>query len=214
MILPVAHEPDYRGPDSVAVVVNKQHALPRGFRPRRLVVPHIRFTFSGFHEKRQVRSDVASPLRRLFKAAGGDGLPLAGVSGYRSETTQRDLYDAQVAQRGRKAADRVVARPRHSEHETGLAIDVSGADGRCQATACFADRPEADWLARHAPDYGFIIRYPADGEPSTGYAYEPWHLRYIGKALARQIAASGLTLEDYAASSPSTTRSRLSTTAR
>jgi D-alanyl-D-alanine carboxypeptidase len=206
--------PDFRHADSKAVLVNKRFALPREWKPHRLVVPRVRFTFAGFHEKRQVRSDVAKPLQRLFAAAERDGVPLAGVSAYRSERTQRDLYAAKVASSGRKAADRVVARPRHSEHETGLAIDVSGADGRCQAEPCFAHTPQAEWLETNAPAYGFIVRYPEDGEASTGYAYEPWHLRYVGVRLARAVTASGLTLEDFAALTPSASRTRPSTAAR
>ncbi|MDA0165942.1 M15 family metallopeptidase [Solirubrobacter ginsenosidimutans] len=192
-----AHGPDFRDPNSVATLVTPRIALPRGFQPRRLVVPNVRFTFTGFAEKRQVRDDVAGPLRRLFAAASADGVPLAGVSGYRSEATQRSLYADQVARDGRQQADRVVARPRHSEHETGLAIDVSGADGRCQAEACFAGTREARWIAAHAPDYGFIVRYPKGAEAITGYEYEPWHLRYVGVRLAREVAASGVTLDEF-----------------
>jgi zinc D-Ala-D-Ala carboxypeptidase len=186
-----------RHPAAVDVLVNKRVRLPAGYRPPDLVVPHVPFIFSGFDEKRQLRRVAARALERLFAAAAGDGVPLAGVSGYRSEATQRSLFSLYTRQMGRAAAARVSALPGHSEHQTGLAIDVTGADGRCPATACFAATPAARWLARHAPGYGFVVRYPADGEASTGYAYEPWHLRYLGRTLAMALAGSRLTYEQY-----------------
>ena len=87
--------------------------------------------------------------------------------------------------------------PGHSEHETGLAIDVSGSDGKCAATDCFGDTMEAKWLAEHAAEYGFIIRYPKGKESITGYKYEPWHLRYVGVQIASEIAEQASTLEEY-----------------
>lgn len=92
---------------------------------------------------------------------------------------------------------RYSAVPGHSEHQTGLAIDVSGSDGKCAASDCFAGTPEADWIAQHAPEYGFIIRYPEGKEAITGYKYEPWHIRYVGVDIAKDIAAQNLTLEEY-----------------
>jgi D-alanyl-D-alanine carboxypeptidase len=171
--------------------------LPVGFKPRNLVVPKVGFIFSGFDEKRQLRQIAAGPLQQLFRAAAGAGVPLAGVSGYRSEATQRSLFESYVAEMGLAAASRVSAPPGHSEHETGLAIDVTGADGACPASSCFAGTPEARWLAAHAARYGFVIRYPANGEASTGYSYEPWHLRYLGGPLARRLIASHLTYEEF-----------------
>lgn len=87
--------------------------------------------------------------------------------------------------------------PGHSEHETGLAIDVSGSDGKCAAEDCFGGTKEAEWLAKHAPEYGFIIRYPEGKEDITGYKYEPWHLRYVGTEISSDIAERGITLEEY-----------------
>ena len=183
-------------PGAVDVLVNKRVRLPAGWAPRRLVVPRVPFTFAGFHEKRQLRPVAARAVEALFADAAADGTPLAGVSGYRSEATQRSLFEYHVGRLGRAEARRVSARPRHSEHETGLAIDVTGSDGRCPAEPCFAGTPAARWLEQHAPDHGFVVRYPEDGEASTGYAYEPWHLRYLGPRRARALADSGLTYEE------------------
>jgi zinc D-Ala-D-Ala carboxypeptidase len=188
-----------RHPHAVDVLVNKRVRLPDGFVARPLVVPDVPFTFAGFQEKRQLRRVAARALQRLFAAARADGVPLAGVSGYRSEARQRQLFDAQVRRRGYAMAVRLSAQPRHSEHETGLAIDVSGADGVCQATSCFAGTPAARWLAVHAAEHGWIVRYPAGQEQVTGYIHEPWHLRYLGRRLARAVADSGLAYDAYLA---------------
>ena len=114
------------------------------------------------------------------------------MSGYRSYNTQKGLYNYYVNRDGREAADRYSARPGHSEHSTGLAMDVSGIDGKCAATDCFGETPEAAWLAENVYDYGFIIRYPEGKEHITGYKYEPWHLRYVGVDIAREIRELGL----------------------
>ena len=112
-------------------------------------------------------------------------------SGFRSYATQAQLYQSYVNQEGQAAADRYSARPGYSEHQTGLAFDVIGTDGQL-----VEDAGAAQWLLDHAPDYGFVVRYPRGKESVTGYMHEEWHLRYIGKE-AKDIAASGLTLEEY-----------------
>ena len=112
-------------------------------------------------------------------------------SGFRSYATQAQLYQSYVNQEGQAAADRYSARPGYSEHQTGLAFDVIGTDGQL-----VEDSSAAQWLLEHAPDYGFVVRYPRSKESITGYMHEEWHLRYIGKE-AKDIAASGLTLEEY-----------------
>ena len=112
-------------------------------------------------------------------------------SGFRSYATQAQLYQSYVNQEGQAAADRYSARPGYSEHQTGLAFDVIGTDGQL-----VEDSSAAQWLLEHAPDYGFVVRYPRGKESITGYMHEEWHLRYIGKE-AKDVAASGLTLEEY-----------------
>ncbi len=112
-------------------------------------------------------------------------------SGFRSYATQAQLYQSYVNQEGQAAADRYSARPGYSEHQTGLAFDVIGTDGQL-----VEDAGAAQWLLDYAPDYGFVVRYPCGKESVTGYMHEEWHLRYIGKE-AKEIAASGLTLEEY-----------------
>lgn len=184
-------------PDDVAVLVDRQRRLPEGYEPTDLVEAQVPFTFANPDPKRFLRRDVATATVELFGAAAVDGLPLRAVSGFRSEASQRDLHSAYVARDGLAAADRYSARPGHSEHQTGLAIDVTSLDGTCPAEDCFAGRPEATWLAEHAHEHGFIVRYPADGEALTGYSYEPWHLRFVGVELATALHRDGLTLDEW-----------------
>lgn len=184
-------------PGDLAVLVNKQVMLPVGYRPADLVEPNVPFIFSEKSEKRLLRKEAAQALEQMFAGAKKAGIFLAGVSGYRSFDTQRDLYNYYVRTQGEATARQYSAGPGHSEHQTGLAMDVSGSTGKCAADDCFADTPEAKWLAAHAVEYGFIIRYPKGKEAITGYAYEPWHVRYLGKSLAEKVAASGLTLDEY-----------------
>ena len=112
-------------------------------------------------------------------------------SGFRSYATQAQLYQSYVNRAGQAAADRYSARPGYSEHQTGLAFDVIGTDGNL-----VEDESAAQWLLDHAADYGFVVRYLKGKESVTGYMHEEWHLRYVGKE-AKEIAASGLTLEEY-----------------
>lgn len=191
-------------PDSLIVLVNKQHRLPNNFKPSDLVDPNVPFIFSGKSEKRLMRKEAADALEKMFAGAKKDGLELAGVSAYRSESTQRVLFDNYAKKDGEAAARKYSALPGTSEHETGLAIDVSGIKGACAAQDCFGDTKEAAWLAQHATEYGFILRYPKGKEDSTGYQYEPWHLRYVGRNVAAEINKSGLTMEEFYNDVPAT----------
>ena len=112
-------------------------------------------------------------------------------SSYRSYQDQESLYNSYAAERGTEAADEVSSRPGHSEHQTGLTFDVNTTEDS------FAGTPEANWLAEHCAEYGFIIRYPEGKEDKTGYVYEPWHIRYLGKEKAEAVTKSGLCLEEY-----------------
>ncbi|CEH27986.1 peptidase M15 [Aneurinibacillus migulanus] len=184
-------------PHNVAVMVNKQFSLPENYEPTDLVYPNVRFTFKEKIEKRKMRKEAAEALEKMFAGAEKDGVYLAGVSAYRSHKTQTAVFNRYVKKDGEEKAKTYSAVPGHSEHETGLAIDVSGSDGRCAAEDCFAGTKEAEWLAKHAPEYGFIIRYPEGKESITGYKYEPWHIRYVGTDIAKNIAERNITLEEY-----------------
>lgn len=178
------------------LLVNKRHGLPARYRPRDLVEPRVRFLAGTSDEGRLLRRRAARALERLFAAAARDGLALAGVSGFRSFASQRALFAGYARERGVENAAHVSARAGHSEHQTGLAVDIAGADGRCAASRCFAGSRAARWLGRHAAEHGFVVRYPRGGEGVTGYVHEPWHLRYVGRALAAEATATGRTLDE------------------
>ena len=131
-------------------------------------------------------------LMKLLAAMREAGFPISDhYSGFRSYETQVQLYQSYVNQDGKAEADRYSARPGYSEHQTGLAFDVIGTDGDL-----VTEEKAAQWLLDHAADYGFVVRYLKGKEKETGYMAEEWHLRYIGKE-AKEITASGLTLEEY-----------------
>lgn len=184
-------------PNDATILVNKQYKLPDNYEPKDLVYPNVPFIFSEKIEKRKLRKVAAKALEEMFAGAEKDGIHLAGASGYRSQSTQVTIYNNYVGKDGVKKADRYSARPGHSEHQTGLAIDVSGTSGECAVEECFADTPEAKWIAEHAHEYGFILRYPKDKENLTGYMYESWHIRYVGKEIAKEVYDQDITLEEY-----------------
>lgn len=184
-------------PEAISVLVNKYFKLPDNYNPHDLVTTNIPFLTSASAEKRQLRSEAAQAIAELFAGAKAQGINLLGVSGYRSHATQVSLFNHYVQQDGYEKARTYSALPGTSEHETGLSIDVTGGDGRCPAEDCFGGTAEAAWLQDHVADYGFIIRYPNGKDAITGYKYEPWHIRYVGKAIASEIMKHGSTLEEY-----------------
>ncbi len=156
------------------MIVNKTYSIPSSYSPGDLT------------------DECRAAFRELQDAAASEaGLSMYVVSGYRSYSTQDGLYNRYVARDGQAEADTYSARPGHSEHQTGLAIDVNS------VTYAFADTAEGQWLAANAHRFGFIIRYPKGKQEITGYAYEPWHIRFVGKALAPLVYDSGLCLEEY-----------------
>jgi len=182
---------------SLYVLVNKQRNLPSDYEPKDLVVPDVPFSFSGNSPKKQMRKEAASALEKLFKAASEDGIKLKAVSGYRSYSTQKSIFESNVKRKGEKVANRTSARPGQSEHQTGLAMDISSASVSYGLEESFGDTKEGQWLAKYASEYGFIIRYPKGKEGITGYSYEPWHVRYVGKIVAKDVTRKEVTLEQY-----------------
>lgn len=182
---------------SIYVLVNKQRNLPSSYVPEDLVVPDVPFSFAGDSPKKQMRKEAARALEALFRAAEKDGIELKAVSGYRSYATQKSIFESNASKKGEEVANRTSARPGQSEHQTGLAMDISSAGVGYALEESFGKTKEGKWLAKHAPDHGFIIRYLKGEEPITGYSYEPWHVRYVGKEIAKDITNKGETLERY-----------------
>ncbi len=178
-------------------VVNKTRPLPPGYEPADLLIPDVKRRLSGV-EQMQISSKVEPALKEMFDRASAEGVILVFGSGYRSEALQRQFYNTYVAQDGQASADRLSARPGTSEHQTGLAFDATSTSQTCHLETCFENTPEGRWLIDNSYKFGFIIRYPKDKENITGYSYEPWHLRYVGKELANEMhKTSILTLEEF-----------------
>jgi D-alanyl-D-alanine carboxypeptidase len=174
---------------SLQVVVNKHRKLnPQSYVPSRMV------RIQG----QSLRAEAADAYKKFASAAKKAGVSIVPVSGYRSYNQQASLYNNYVLQYGQETADTLAARPGYSEHQTGLAMDIGNPGGTCALDPCFANTPAGKWAAEHADDYGFIIRYPKGAEATTGYTYEPWHLRYVGTSLVEDMNDGGfLTLEDF-----------------
>ncbi len=183
-------------PDDIHVVVNKDRSLPEGYYPDDLVVPNIPFSFSDVVEKSHLRAEAAEAIERLFELADEDGIELYAVSGFRSYERQVEVFNYSAETNGQEEAETTSAHPGHSEHQTGLAMDVSSRSNNLELTEAFGETEEGRWLAENAHRAGFIIRYLEGEEDITGYSYEPWHIRYVGD-IAEEIFQKGITLEEF-----------------
>jgi zinc D-Ala-D-Ala carboxypeptidase len=180
-----------------ATLINATHSLqPQNYVPPNLVVPSVPLTNPPSDPEMQLAAPAAQALTKLFAAAQAENITLALSSGYRSYNDQALLYTDSLASEGTMATE-AVAPPGASEHQTGLAADVILSNYFCAAQGCFALTRAAAWLQQHAVQYGFIVRYPLYGQASTGYEYEPWHLRYLGTPLADRVYDSQKTLEEF-----------------
>ncbi len=184
-------------PGSLWWIVSRERPLPDGYEPSNLEVPDTQLRLAATAEQMQLRGTVATATEAMFAAAQSDGIELVFGSGYRSESLQAQFYNSYVARDGQEAADRYSAHPGTSEHQTGLAFDVTSLSGACHLEICFEDLPEGQWVQDNAHDYGFIIRYLDGKENITGYQYEPWHLRYVGEELANELHENGQTMEEF-----------------
>lgn len=166
------------------VIANKTYSLPSNFAPNNLVA------INGYIK---VVDYVKDAFLSLSSDAKAIGLNIYASSGYRSYSNQKYIYENYVSMDGKENADRYSARAGYSEHQTGLAIDVNTID------MTFDNTSESVWLRENAYKYGFIIRYPKGKEDITGYMYEPWHIRYVGKELSNKLYKDGsyITLEEY-----------------
>lgn len=174
---------DLDSPDSMTVVVNKLRPLPSDYEPTDLVELPAQLG----SDQHSLREEAANATQTMFEAAQEAGISLTVVSAYRSYEYQTELYDNYVRQHGMDATNRMSARPGYSEHQTGLALDVDTPDGQHTLSQSFGETDAGQWLAEHAHDYGFVIRYPKDAHDYTGFQYEPWHLRYFGEQYAQYI---------------------------
>ena len=185
-----------QNPQDILILVNKQNRAP--VVPVTLVKPNVTPTKEGYEENIYMRPEAAAALEELFDGAAEAGLTLYATSGFRSYSTQKAIWDRKLEKMNEAAANKSVAKPGYSEHQTGLAMDVEGETTKGTGlTEAFGSSPEGIWLAEHCHEYGFIIRYPKDKINITGYIYEPWHIRYVGREAAKEITELGVTFEEY-----------------
>ncbi|WP_147103002.1 M15 family metallopeptidase [Nesterenkonia populi] len=182
-------------PDSTYVLVNKRNPL----EPADHVPSDLReLDIFQHYEGQQLREEAAGALEELFAAAAEEGHALAVTTAYRDYEHQFALYDSWYWEHGQEWTDARSARPGYSEHQTGLAVDILTEDSHPdELLESFGGMPEGEWVAEHAHEFGFIIRYPEGAEDITGYQYEPWHLRYLGVEAAAEVFEEGVTLEEH-----------------
>lgn len=170
-------------------IVNKDHRLSPGYKPALQTIPGTSI---------RLAPEAVAAYTKMRTAAKKEKISLAAVSGYRSYARQKAVFAAWSRKLGVKQASRVSARPGTSEHQTGLALDVGAANGRCTLATCFANTREGKWLSKNAHRFGFIMRYPKGAEKATGYDFEPWHYRYVGTTIARDMKTKKIkALEQY-----------------
>lgn len=160
------------------LVVNKEFGLPRNFA-------------SGLN------SEVIEAFNEMKKDAKEEGIIINIRSGFRDTDTQEALFNSYAQRDGIEKANRYSAKPGHSEHETGLTIDITDEHNNRSIGDWFNETEQAKWLYENAHKYGFILRYPNGKEHITGYKYESWHYRYVGTEHSKNFAMNDLTLEEY-----------------
>lgn len=181
---------EVKNPNNIKVLVNKNKCLPPQFIPKNLVKLNLSYSL----EDKYLRKEAATALDKLIKDSLKFNYHLVVVSAYRSYDYQKNLYNQYIKDKGKKYADACSARPGHSEHQTGLSFDIMGSN---QDYDKFEEAEEFKWMKNNAYKYGFILRYPKGKEYITGFKYEPWHYRYVGKTAAKKIFLEQITLEEY-----------------
>nr|WP_307405148.1 M15 family metallopeptidase [Neobacillus ginsengisoli] len=187
-----------QNPTNILALINKKYLLPANYIPDDLVHPDVPFSFGDLkQEKSYMRKEAADALAQMFNDAKKSGIELYAVSGYRSYSRQKTLFDAEINQVGKEKAVQAVAIPGSSEHQSGLAMDIASKSTNLNLTEGFAGTREGKWLEENAHRFGFILRYPKGKEGITNYEYEPWHFRYVGVKAAKVIYQHDWTLEEY-----------------
>ncbi len=191
--------------DNYLILVNKTHPLSKDYWPDDMVTVSKTVAGVGNADTHKLRKVAADALEEMFAAAAKDGVDIALRTGFRSYSYQDSLFKSYVANHGEAEANTFSARPGESEHQSGLCCDLGGKSEGYALSYSFGGTAEGKWVAEHAHEYGFIIRY-IDGktvngqmQPGeiTGYVFEPWHIRYVGADVAAEIVEKGITFEEY-----------------
>lgn len=177
------------------VLINRDNRLDKSYVPSNLKKSEAKFL--EYVQDNNLESATSAAAKKMFDAAAQDGISLIGVSGYRSYSLQKKLYEARVREKGEEKTRAYTAEPGASEHQSGLAIDILCNEYQTLDEG-FENTDAFTWLTENCYKYGFILRYLKGKEDITGYNYEPWHFRYIGnEEIAEDIMNRGLTFEEY-----------------
>lgn len=186
-----------RDGNDLLVLVNKEYKLPSTYAP----VDLVKASNSGIRrgESYYLRSILISDLKDMILSAKEGGIDLSIVSGYRSYSTQVSTYNYWLSKNNNDVeyVDTFSARPGHSQHQLGTVIDFSSSEIGDALGDSFGNTKASNWLVENAYKYGFVISFPKGYESVTGYKYESWHYRYIGKSNALEMRNSGMILENY-----------------
>ena len=174
------------------ILVNKYNYLEKDYVPNNLEKVSTVYALSNM----KLVNVAKNAYEQMAKDASKDKRKLVIMSAYRSYDYQVNLYNRYVKKDGKDKADTYSGRPGYSEHQTGLAFDLY--NGKTVYTR-FEETKEFDWMQENAYKYGFILRFPKDKEKETGYVYEAWHYRYVGKEIAKEIKEKNICLEEYIA---------------
>lgn len=181
---------DIKNPDSLMVLVNKLNRLQSNYVPHDLEQISLNYATNN----KFLRKEAKENFEKLSSDAKKIGYSIIAVSAYRDYDYQENLFNNYVKEKGENYALKCSAKAGHSEHQTGLSVDVMGSNNDYDQ---FEKSKEFDWMKNNSYKYGFILRYPKGKEYITGFKYEPWHYRYIGKDIASIIYTEGITLEEY-----------------
>ena len=180
--------------DWATVLVDTERSIPSSYGPADLRnIADAGFTLT---DGVAVRALVVADLNALRQAAADNGTPIGILAAYRSFAQQQDLYDRRVDELGASEAGSRVARPGHSEHQLGTTLDVAS-EGDTDVDQTWGSSLAGQWIATNAHKYGFLLSYPMEAQGRTCYDFEPWHIRYVGRELAADVIASGLTLREF-----------------
>ena len=179
-----------KNPENILVLVNKNNKLNENYIPNDLKKISLEYST----EDKYLREEAKLAFEKLSKDAKKKNYTIIAASAYRSFNYQEKLYNYYIETKGIEYADLCSARPGHSEHQTGLAVDVMGSNHDYDN---FEESIEFNWMKDNSHKYGFILRYPKGKEKITGFKYEPWHYRYVGTKVATIIYENNITLEEY-----------------
>lgn len=178
-----------KNPNDVTVLVNKVHGIPQDYKPDDLV--------NVIDSQQQLRKEAAEAYKQFYLEAKKRNMKVYAISGYRTNERQTTYWNNQVKVNGKEYASLYSAYPGRSEHQLGLAIDVSYKTTGDRLNESVEQSEIGKFIVSDGYKYGFILRYPKDKENITNYGYEPWHMRYVGKKLAKTLHDQNLTLEEY-----------------